>query len=247
MQLAPAASDTAGNVYVAYPESVHDYPNYDGGAIKVVHASGSDLDHWSAPSVVAKAGGAGNVLPHIIAGSPGRIDVAYYHGILDGTQHRWYSYAAQSLDALSAHPHWTTTSLSSIQVEPHQTASQLMGACMQGTQATLNGFACGRAADVYGIALDRRGYLLLTWPAQANLPTDATYVSQQVAGASLFASPAGSSGRGTGTRGSGSGPASGTGNGLPASGGGFAPAVVGAVLLLMAGLAARGRRAHRPG
>ena len=96
MQLAPGAVDTAGNVYVAYPESVHDYPNYDGAAIKVVHASPKALDKWSAPTVVAKAGGAGNILPHIVAGAPGRIDVAWYHGVnVQGAKPDWYSYAAQ--------------------------------------------------------------------------------------------------------------------------------------------------------
>jgi hypothetical protein len=185
MQLAPAAADTAGNVYVAYPESINDYPDYDGASIKVVHASTSDLDHWSAPSVVAASGGPGNVLPHIIAGAPGKVDVAYYHGVKSGTTTRWYSMAAQSLDALTATPHWANVPLSGVVAEPNQTASQLMGACMQGQQATLNGFACGRAADVYGIALDKCGGLFVTWPAQAGLPTDGTYVSQQTGGANL--------------------------------------------------------------
>ena len=60
-----------------------------------------------------------------------------------------------------------------------------MGACMQGQQATLNGFACGRSADVYGIALDKCGGLVTTWPAQAKRKTDGTYVSQQTGGPTL--------------------------------------------------------------
>ena len=186
MQLAPGALDTKGNVYVAYPESIHDYPNYDGAAIKVVHASPNALDKWSKPSVVAAKGGAGNVLPHIVAGSPGKVDVAWYHGVQGNGKILWYSYMAQSLDALSANPHWASVRLSSVLVEPNQTASQLMGACMQGQQATLNGFACGRSTDVNGIALDKCGRLLVTFPAQANLPTDATYVSQQTRGPTLL-------------------------------------------------------------
>jgi hypothetical protein len=186
MQLAPGAVDTKGNVYVAYPESIHDYPNYDGAAIKVVHAAANALDKWSKPSVVAASGAIGNVLPHIVAGSPGRIDLAWYHGTKVAGKIRWYSYAAQSLDALSATPHYSTVKLSPVLVEPNQTASELMGACMQGQQATLNGFACGRSTDVNGIALDKCGRLLVTWPAQANLPTDATYVSQQVGGPTVL-------------------------------------------------------------
>jgi hypothetical protein len=185
MQLAPGAVDTAGNVYVAYPESVHDYPDYDGAAIKVVHASPKALDRWSAPTVVAKAGGAGNVLPHIVAGAPGRIDVAWYHGVnVQGRKPDWYSYAAQSLDALSAHPHWVRVRLSKVQGEHNQTASELMGACLQGQTATLNGFYCGRSTDVNGIAIDKCGRLLVVWPAQ--LADGATYVSAQVSGPRLL-------------------------------------------------------------
>ena len=191
MQLAPGAVDTKGNVYVAYPESVNDYPNYDGAAIKVVHAAPNALDKWSKPSVVAASGGVGNVLPHIVAGQPGKVDLAWYHGTKVGGKIRWYSYAAQSLDALKAAPHWSTVKLSPVIVEPDQTASELMGACMQGQQATLNGFTCGRSTDVNGIALDKCGRLLVTWPAQASLPTDATYVSQQTSGPTLLPCKAG--------------------------------------------------------
>src|SRR4051812_14160408 len=186
MQLAPGALDTKGNVYVAYPESIGDYPNYNGAAIKVVHASPSSLDKWSAPSVVAPSGGVGNVLPHIVAGSPGKVDVAWYHGTKVGGNIRWYSYAAQSLDALRAKPHWSAVRLSNVVVEPNQDASHLMGACMQGQDATLNGFDCGRSTDVNGIALDKCGRLLVTFPAQAGLPTDATYVSQQTSGQTVL-------------------------------------------------------------
>jgi hypothetical protein len=180
MQLAPGAVGDDGTYYVAYPESLHDYPNYDGAAIKVVHSK--DLRTWSAPLTIAPSGSTGNILPHIVAGSAGRIGLAWYHGNKDLT---WSSYSAQVLDALAAHPHVVTTKLSSVVVEKG-TASSLMGACIQGTAATLNGFACGRSTDVNGIAMDRCGRLLLTWPAQAGLKdTDGTYASMQVLGTRL--------------------------------------------------------------
>jgi hypothetical protein len=240
MQLAPGASDTAGNVYVAYPESINDYPDYDGAAIKVVHASASDLDHWSAPSVVAAPGGPGNVLPHIVAGAPGRIDVAYYHGVKSGSAITWYSVAAQSLDALTPTPHWTTTRLSDVVVEPSQTASELMGACMQGQQATLNGFACGRAADVYGVALDKCGSLVTTWPAQAGLRTDGTYVSQQTGGPTLgLCTAARTSARHRGSDGG----RSTTGTELASTGSSRRVGLAGLALLLCAGALVRRRAA----
>jgi hypothetical protein len=177
MQLAPGAVDDAGNVYVAYPESVHDYPDYNGAAIKVVHST-DGLKTWSKPLTIDPAGGVGNILPHIVAGEAGKIDLAYFHGTAGNV---WYSESAQVLDALSASPHVTHTQLSRIVVEKG-TASELMGACLQGTTATLNGFACSRSTDVNGIADDACGNLVVAFPAQAGLPTDATYVSQQTAG-----------------------------------------------------------------
>ncbi|MCU1602314.1 MAG: hypothetical protein JWO22_3023, partial [Frankiales bacterium] len=180
MQLAPGAIGDDGTFYVAYPESLHDYPDYDGAAIKVVHSK--DLVTWSAPLTVAPSGGTGNILPHIVAGSAGRIGLAYYHGLADKT---WLSQAAYVPDALSAHPHVATVPLSRVVVEKG-TASALMGACVQGTTATLNGFACGRSTDVNGIAQDQCGRMLLTWPAQAGLKdTDGTYASMQTAGPRL--------------------------------------------------------------
>ncbi|HET6816661.1 MAG TPA: sialidase family protein [Mycobacteriales bacterium] len=245
MQLAPGAVDTKGNVYVAYPESVKDYPDYDGAAIKVVHAAPNALDKWSKPSVVAPSGGVGNVLPHIVAGGPGKIDLAWYHGTKVDGKIRWYSYAAQSLDALTASPHYTWVRLSPVIAEPNQTASELMGACMQGQQATLNGFACGRSTDVNGIALDKCGRLLVAWPAQANLSTDATYVSQQTSGPTVL--PCKTAPRSTGgvtvsqpaTQGGGAG---GGGIGLASTGMSRWPAVGAALLLVVAGGLALARR-----
>jgi hypothetical protein len=235
MQLAPGAVDSKGNVYVAYPESIHDYPDYDGAAIKVVHATAGALDKWSKPAVVAASGGVGNVLPHIVAGSPGKIDLAWYHGTKVAGKIRWYSYAAQSLDALSASPHWSTVKLSPVIVEPNQTSSQLMGACMQGQQATLNGFVCGRSTDVNGIALDKCGRLLVTWPAQANLPSDATYVSQQTSGPTVLpcksGAAGGSGGHTQGGRVSSAEQASGAGGAL-ASTGASGRLAIGAVLVI---------------
>ena len=161
MQLAPGAVDDAGNIYVAYPESVHDYPDYNGGAIKVVHST-DNLKTWSKPLTIEPTGGVGHILPHIVGGESGKIGLAYYSG---GAGNLWYSDTAQVLDALSAAPHVTHTRLSNVVVEKG-TASELMGACMQGQQATLNGFACGRSTDVNGIAADACGNLLVTFPSQ---------------------------------------------------------------------------------
>ena len=175
MQLAPGALDDAGNVYIAYPESVNPYPDYNGAAIKVVHAP-PDLSKWSTPFTVAKAGGTGNVLPHVVAGEPGKIGLSWFAG---DSSKVWHAMAGQVLDALSSSPHVTSVQLSDAIAEKG-TASELMGACLAGPTATLNGFACGRSADVYGITADACGNIVLAWPA-----LDGTYASQQVSGTRL--------------------------------------------------------------
>jgi hypothetical protein len=116
------------------------------------------------------------VLPHIIAGDPGKISLSWWTG---DSGKLWHAMAGQVLDALSASPHVTSVKLSDVVAEKG-TASELMGACMSGPAATLNGFACGRSADVYGIAADACGRTVLTWPA-----LDGTYASQQVSGTTI--------------------------------------------------------------
>ena len=44
----PAAVDRAGNVYVAYAETAHPYPDFSGAAVKYVTA-GPDAAQWSKP------------------------------------------------------------------------------------------------------------------------------------------------------------------------------------------------------
>jgi hypothetical protein len=175
MQLAPGALDDDGNIYIAYPESINPYPDYNGAAIKVVHAP-PDLSKWSTPFTVAPAGGTGNVLPHVVAGEAGKIGLSWFAG---DSSKVWHAMAGQVLDALSPTPHVTSVRLSDAVAEKG-TASELMGACNEGPTATLNGFACGRSADVYGISEDACGRMVLAWPA-----VDATYASQQTSGTRL--------------------------------------------------------------
>jgi hypothetical protein len=182
MQMQGGAVDDAGNVYVAYPESPRPYPDYDGAAIRLVHAP-ADLSRWSRPITVAAAGGAGHILPLVVAGDAGRVAVTYYTGVADRS---WRSDAAFVLDALAARPHVQQLRLSrDVEVE-RGTASQLMGACLSGPEATLNGFACDRSSDVNGLTADACGRVLAIWPAQAG-DAKGTYVSQQSGGPRLRA------------------------------------------------------------
>jgi hypothetical protein len=166
MQLAPGALDNQGNVYVVYPESPNAYPDYSGAAIKYIWAP-ADLSKWSAPVTVAPAGGAGHVLPHIVAGDPGKLDLAYYTGETRvGRNPAWYMTVAQVLKGQTTSPQITERRLSSLPTYTG-TASDLMGACdhdaTDPTAGVVNGFECDRSSDVWGVTLDSACRLVTTW------------------------------------------------------------------------------------
>ncbi len=188
MQFAPLTLDSAGNAYVAFPESrsASDFT----AALKYVHAP-ADLARWSAPVTVAPLADAGNILPHVIAGDPGRLAFAWLHGTsARGEPPLWRLHAAVVLDGLSAKP---TVTGRAVGAGPAYggTAQTLMGQCGSGPAAGLQGgLTCGRAVDNYGVALDRSGRLLVVWSAEANPGEGAepgTFVSVQRGGPTLLA------------------------------------------------------------
>jgi hypothetical protein len=187
MQLSPGAIDAKGNVYVSYPESPHGFPDYSGAAVRYVWAPG-DLSHWSDPVTIRPMGGAGNVLVHIIAGAPGRLDLAYFHGVKRTDKKPvWFTTVSQVFDGLTGHPQITTVRVSMIATATG-TASELMGAC----DAPGGGFLCDRSADVWGIALTPKCFLTITWPTQDNdsqHPNLGTFVSTQNRGLPICKRP----------------------------------------------------------
>jgi hypothetical protein len=193
MQLSPGTLDDAGNLYVAYPESAHAYPDYSGAAVKLVWADPS-LDSWSKPVTVAAGGQPGHTLVHIAAGDPGKVDLAYFAGEGDPGNPRWYMELAQSLDAQAPAPTFTHTRLARFPVY-QGTASKMMGACQTMPPGEfLNGYACNRSTDVWGIALDPRCNATVTWPVDRGLSSVpgvalGTFVSQQTGGSTLCAGP----------------------------------------------------------
>lgn len=249
MQLSPGAVDRAGNVYVVYPESPRPYPDYTGAAVRLRIAP-PDLDHWSAPLTIAPGGEAGNVLVHVVAGDPGNVAVAYFAGVMPtgGGPPLWYATVTQLLGALGPKP--TSTSVRLSEVPAYRgTASQLMGACaspgpLQGVE---NGFACGRSADVWGIALDTSCRVVVTWPSVSattdralGAQVDATWVDWQSGGPTLCSAAPGQSTAASGVSPTASQVASlvNTGRG----GGGGALSLLPVVSLGAAALAARRRR-----
>jgi hypothetical protein len=222
MQLGPGALDSADNLFVIYPESVNVYPNYDGAAIKFVHASQTDIvanpfgalgpahQVWSTAVTVAPIGGAGHLLPHIVAGGPGQIDFAYFEGdeisgATPATRANWSLVAGQSLNALDANPvinqlrvNYPGAPPAPLPAYSGYTASLMMGACGTGpTAGVQNGTICNRSTDVWGVALDNQGRFQITWPtADANsfggcTPGSCTYVTTQTDGPTIGPQPSG--------------------------------------------------------
>lgn len=246
MQLSPGTLDRNGNVWVTYPESTNGYPDYNGAAIRVKWAP-PDMSRWSKPITVAARGGDGNVLAHIIAGDPGKIAVAYFHGQrAKGASPAWYLHMARSYDAMSSTPHVVDDAASDIPTYTG-TASELMGACGSGPLAGIeNGFACGRSTDVWGIALDKNCRVQITWPSVPNKAPHAsqgTYVSSQINGRPLCGTGAALKVVGSQTTVLGARRTRGTsGRGLPDTGVGTSILMGG---LLVASAARMGRRLRR--
>lgn len=201
MQLAVGALDSAGNMYVVYPESPRSYPDYNGASVKYVW-SGGDLKGWSKPVTVAPETAAGHVLTHVVAGDPGQLDFTYFTGeTRPDKKPAWYMTAAQVHGGQVPSPQISEVRLSDIPTYTGS-ASELMGACDQDqsdpTQGAQNGTACTRSTDVWGIALDAQCRLVTTWPvAKAGTLNDAsgdkagTYVATQTGGPTVCQSLAG--------------------------------------------------------
>ena len=219
MQLAPGAIDSAGNLFILYPEFVNQYPNYDGAAIKFVHApqagivanpagiTGSATNVWSTPVTVAPSGGAGHLLPHIVAGArerstsrtsratrsrgeprddgelvPGRGQVAGRPGRLPHHRHP----AGQ----LPRQPRPSAPRVLRVHGQPDD------GRLRTGPIAGENGTICSRSTDVWGVTLDNQGGFQIAWPVA---PTGTfgcsvcndTFVTTQTDGPTIAPPPTG--------------------------------------------------------
>jgi hypothetical protein len=194
MQFTPGALDKAGNVYLTYTESLAPFPDFSGAAVRVRWAP-PGLAHWSDPITVAPAREPGNVLPHIVAGDPGQLDVAYFAGVSgeSGKPPKWYMTVARVAGANGSHATVSGQRLQSIPAYSG-TASDLMGWCNASNPANQSVPAClmSRSTDVWGIALDAGCGLIVTWPTISSRtePTigasvDATWVATQSGGSSL--------------------------------------------------------------
>src|SRR4051812_47251403 len=172
MQVAYGGLDTTGRIYVAYPESPRQYPDYSAAAVRYKFASPSKDGElkWSAPRTFADSASdaPGHVLVHMVAGEPGKLEGFYWTGVArQGKNPVWYMTAAQTSNGLAAKPKVTEARMSDIPTDVG-TAPELMGACTNVGPVTgiVNGLACGRSPDVWGVALDPSTCRpTVVWPA----------------------------------------------------------------------------------
>jgi hypothetical protein len=115
--------DTAGNLYAVWSE----YPGKGAptgpGAIKM-SVSRDGAAHWSAPVTISPSYLGNNVMPWIVAGSPGRVGVAWYASTVGKNAHgqygpdavtkegSWNVYYAMTTNALAKKPSFGVTKVS---------------------------------------------------------------------------------------------------------------------------------------
>lgn len=185
------AVDTAGNLYVTWS---------DQSAIFMM-SSVNRGDTWSAVKRVSPLTGPEGtgtiVMPWIIAGDPGRVDIVWYRGSIAGnstsTDNRWDIYMGQSINALDGSPSWSYTKVNEHTIHFGEI-------CLAGLTCDLSGGSRDRSfLEFPSITIDHLGAAMITWndntnqsavTAAAPTVTGAPYVmfSKQICGPSLLAS-----------------------------------------------------------
>jgi hypothetical protein len=117
---ATIAEDSAGHFFVAFSSQKTDSSGKAIGPYKTYVVSSKDGVRWGKPVLVSRSGS--NAFSWVTAGSSGRAAVAWYHTnetnehggyLLDDLAHAEVSVqVGESIDALSAHPHWSVTTVS---------------------------------------------------------------------------------------------------------------------------------------
>jgi hypothetical protein len=219
---ATIARDAAGYLYVTFTAGPVDHasssdPNFGGYTapeqIYVVHSlepAGADPSTltWSAPQKITGTGisSGTNTFPWIVAGSDGRVDVAWYHtaevsepgtcigsgsgtctlyGAGEFTKAEWSVEMAQSLNAHDGTPTYTSSDVSETYTKHGQICTNGLG-CTTGGDRSLG--------DFLQVNIDKQGAALVSYVLDTSADTSAgedagpVVVSRQLAGPSLLAS-----------------------------------------------------------
>jgi hypothetical protein len=218
---ASIAQDSAGELYVAFTAGPLDHasssdPNFGAPTapeqIYVVHSlepAGADPSQltWSAPMRVTGAGASAgtNTFPWVVAGSGGRVDVAWYHtpelseqgtcasgsgsctvyGAASLSNAEWSVQIGQSLDANATSPTYTVANVSETSVKHGQICTNGLG-CTTGGDRSLG--------DFLQVTIDGQGAALVSYVFDTSANTSGgenagpEVISRQISGPSLLAS-----------------------------------------------------------
>lgn len=167
------AVDRAGNLYAVWSQSA-----------SVIYMATS-TDHgttWSQPVRVSKIPGT-NIMPWVVAGDPGKVDVVWYHSPLAGNpdvaESAWEIVMAQSLAALQPSPAFAMARMSNNIVHRGEI-------CLQGLLCDVLG-RDRSFLEFPSIHLDSRGMAFVTYNDNTN-QVEAPYVmvARQIAGPGLY-------------------------------------------------------------
>ncbi|MBV9097812.1 MAG: hypothetical protein JO079_07125 [Frankiaceae bacterium] len=206
---ATIAEDSAGHFYVAFSSQQKSASGTPTSPYLTYVVASKDGNHWGKPMLVSKGGS--NAFSWVNAGSSGRVAVAWYHADetnegghyrLDNLTHAEIGVqVGESLDALSAHPHWTVTTVSEHPIKYGPI-------CTQGLNCTIS-MGDRSLGDYLEVNHDAQGALLLTYvddtsntyttgPTGAVAENGPTVLVRQTSGPSLIAGTIHGAGAGPG-------------------------------------------------
>ena len=169
------AVDREGNLYAAW----------SAGATTIQMATSTDRGvTWSTPVQVNDSSGT-NIMPWIVAGDPGRVNVVWYRSPLKGNpnvpESTWDIFMAQSLNALGKRPRFQTARVNDTLIHRGEI-------CLRGLACDLDG-SDRSFLEFPSVAIDSRGAAVVTFNDNTNqVAAPYVMVSKQVKGPSLFKS-----------------------------------------------------------
>ena len=194
---ATIAEDSAGHFYVAFSSQKTDAGGTPVGPYQTYVVASKDGVHWGKPVLASRNGGS-NAFSWVTAGSSGRVAVAWYHAnetsehggyLLDDLAHAEISVqVGESINALSAHPHWRVATVSEHPIKYGPI-------CTQGTTCTVSQ-GDRSLGDFLEVNSDARGALVLSYvddtsntygvgPTGAVAENGPSVIVKQIAGPSL--------------------------------------------------------------
>ena len=175
------AVDTAGNLYAAWSEA----GGPAGTSHRIFMSTSTDRGTtWSPRKQVSTYTGT-NIMPWVVAGDPGRVNIVWYRGSLpnnpNNAANTWQIYMAQTLNALDASPSFATAPVSQNTVHRGEI-------CLRGLNCNVEGR--DRSFLEYpSVWIDTKGAAAVVYNDNSN-QTEAPYVmiARQATGPSLYAS-----------------------------------------------------------